>query len=59
VLQPSGAVEGWHDNPVDDQNTVYGLTVAQGNYDDVFVTQRERGMAGQLRISPAASGTLT
>jgi hypothetical protein len=35
------------------------LTVAQGNYDDVFVTQRERGMARQLRISPAASGTLT
>ena len=30
-LQPSGAVEGWRDNPVDDQNTVYGLTVAQGD----------------------------
>jgi hypothetical protein len=30
LLQPSGAVEGWVDNPVDDQNTVYGLTVVQG-----------------------------
>ena len=29
-VQPSGAVEGWPDNPVDDQNTVYGLTVAPG-----------------------------
>ena len=23
-VQPSGDVEGWHDNPLDDQNTVYG-----------------------------------
>jgi 3-phytase len=59
VLQPSGAVEGWRDNPLDDQNTVYGLTVAQRNHDDVFVTQRERGLARQLRISPAPNGTLT
>src|SRR5262245_18023147 len=30
LLQPSGVSEGWVDNPVDDQNTVYGLTVVQG-----------------------------
>ena len=48
-LQPSGAVEGWRDNPVDDQNTVYGLTVAQGDADEVFVSQRERGLVRQLR----------
>ena len=30
LVQPSGAVEGWPANPLDDQNTVYGLTVAQG-----------------------------
>ena len=52
-LQPSGAVEGWRDNPVDDQNTVYGLTVAQGHADEVFVTERERGLVRQLRIVPA------
>lgn len=27
ALQPSGGAEGWTDNPVDDQNTVYGLSV--------------------------------
>ncbi len=57
-LQPSGAVEGWRDNPVDDQNTVYGLTVAQGDPDEIFVSQRERGLARQLQIVPAADGRL-
>ena len=38
TLQPSGAVEGWRDNPVDDQNTVYGLTVSQGDVDVIFVS---------------------
>jgi len=58
-LQPSGAVEGWRSNPIDDQNTVYGLTVAQGDEPEVFVSQRERGLVRQLRIVPAADGTLT
>jgi 3-phytase len=40
ALQPSGAVEGWTDNPVDDQNTVYGLTVVQGHTPIVFVATR-------------------
>jgi 3-phytase len=26
-LQPTGALEGWQENPLDDQNTVYGLTI--------------------------------
>jgi 3-phytase len=58
-LQPSGAVEGWRDSPLDDQNTVYGLTVAQRDQHEVFVTERERGLVRQLRIVPTASGHLT
>jgi 3-phytase len=58
-LQPSGAVEGWRDNPVDDQNTVYGLTVDQGSGEHVFVSQRERGLVSELRIVPTGEGTLT
>jgi 3-phytase len=58
-LQPSGAVEGWRDNPVDDQNTVYGLTVAQGDPDEVFVSQRERGLVRQLQIVAGTGGRLT
>lgn len=57
-LQPSGAVEGWRDNPVDDQNTVYGLTALQGE-NQLFVTQRERGLVRQLQVVPAAGGRLT
>ena len=53
VLQPSGAVEGWIDNPVDDQNTVYGLTVVQGHAPTVFVSQRERGLVRQLIVEPS------
>ena len=59
ALQPSEDPEGWHDNPVDDQNTVYGLTVAQGSEVHVFVTQRERGMVRQLRIESTPDGKLT
>lgn len=58
-VQPSGDSEGWRDNPVDDQNTVYGLTVAQDDSHDVFVSQRERGLVKQLRIVSTASGRLT
>ena len=58
-LQPSGGGEGWRDNPVDDQNTVYGLAVAQRHDDEVFVSQRERGLVRQLRIDPGPNGTLT
>jgi 3-phytase len=59
VLQPSGAVEGWRDNPVDDQNTVYGLTVSQGDADVIFVSERERGLVRQLQIVAAPGGRLT
>jgi 3-phytase len=58
VLQPSGAVAGWRSNPVDDQNTVYGLTVAPGE-NQLFVSQRERGLVRQLEIVPASGGKLT
>ena len=58
-LQPSGAAEGWIDNPVDDQNTVYGLTVVQGHPTEMFVTERERGLVRQLAVEPAANGTLS
>jgi 3-phytase len=59
AVQPSGDGEGWADNPLDDQNTVYGLTVAQGHTNDVFVTERERGLVRQLTIEPTSAGTLT
>ena len=60
ALQPSGLVEGWHDNPIDDQNTVYGLTVVQrSGRTEVFVTQRERGLIRQLEVAIAAQGRLT
>jgi 3-phytase len=59
ALQPSGVTEGWRDNPVDDQNTVYGLTVAPGRDTELFVTQRERGLVRQLRVEPTANGLLT
>jgi len=58
-VQASGAVEGWMDNPVDDQNTVYGLTVVQDGSNMVFVSQRERGLVRQLHIVPSGGGTLT
>ncbi len=58
-LQPSCAVEGWRDNPVDDQNTVYGLAVAQGTVDQIFVSQRERGLVRQLEIVSASDGKLS
>lgn len=58
-VQPSGGVEGWFDNPVDDQNTVYGLTIAEGLGNAVFVSQRERGLVRQLRLTPRQDGTLT
>ena len=62
--QPSplqgGGVEGWRDNPVDDQNTVYGLTIAQvDRVHDVFVTERERGLVRQLRMFATDDGRLS
>ena len=56
-VQPSGASEGWIDNPLDDQNTVYGLTVAPGA-NSLFVTERERGVIRQLQFYPDTEGTL-
>lgn len=58
-LQPD-AQPGWDENPVDDQNTVYGLTIGQGRAgDQIFVTQRERGTIKQLSIVSRADGTLS
>jgi 3-phytase len=59
AVQPSGATEGWTDNPLDDQNTVYGLTIDQRRPNDLFVTERERGLVRHLRIEPTSAGTLT
>jgi 3-phytase len=58
-LQPSGAAKGWVDNPVDDQNTVYGLTVVQGHPAQVFVTERERGLVRQLSVEATSNGKLS
>lgn len=60
IVQPSGLTEGWKDNPVDDQNTVYGLTVEQNSRaNDIFVTQRERSAIKQLRIEATPDGKLS
>ncbi len=59
AAQPSGDEGGWRDNPVDDQNTVYGLTVTQRDGHSVFVSQRERGLVRQLRIITTPNGKLT
>jgi 3-phytase len=56
--QPSGTGEGWTHNPLDDQNTVYGLTIAQGARHTVFVSERERGLVRQLQVEPEPDGTL-
>jgi 3-phytase len=58
-VQPSGGIEGWRGNPVDDQNTVYGLTVARRGAYEVFVSQRERGLVRQLTMIAGPNGTLT
>jgi 3-phytase len=59
AVQPSGEPEGWRDNPVDDQHTVYGLTVAQRDDTEVFVSSRERGLLRHLKIVSTAQGRLT
>ena len=56
---PDTDQEGFTDNPLDDQNTVYGLTVDQKHSNNVFVTERERGLVRQLEIEPTSAGTLT
>jgi hypothetical protein len=61
--QPSavqgGEPEGWSDNPLDDQNTVCGLTVTQDGGDTIFVTERERRLVRQLSIAVTPDGKLT
>ncbi len=59
LQSPPGDVEGWRDNPVDDQNTVYGLTIGQRAGHEVFVSERERGLVRQLRIIATPRGRLT
>ena len=57
-LQSSGGSEGWVENPLDDQNTVYGLTVVAGS-NTVFVTERERGVVRQLQFAADDDGLVT
>ena len=38
---------------------MYGLTVDQKHSNNVFVTERERGLVRQLEIEPTSAGTLT
>ena len=58
-LQSEGE-EGWRPNPVDDQNTVYGLTIAPGDeHPEIFVSERERGLVRQLRMFATDAGRLS
>jgi 3-phytase len=59
IQSPDTDQEGFTENPLDDQNTVYGLTVDQKHSNNVFVTERERGLVRHLEIEPTSAGTLT
>jgi 3-phytase len=59
-LQPSGMSAGLHDNPLDDQNTAYGLALWRSERRlFAFVSQRSRSALSQLEIVPTGRGTLT
>lgn len=66
IFQPSSYqpasdhVAGEADNPVDAQNTVYGLTVFKdGNKTRVFVSQRSRSRLMELVLKPTKNGTMS
>jgi 3-phytase len=60
LQSPPGEEEGWHPNPLDDQNTVYGLTLAPGHeLPEIFVSERERGLVRQMHIFTTPSGRLS
>jgi len=59
-LQPGSLEAGLQDNPLDDQNTGYGLAVwptVDGL--DLFVSQRSRSNVKQLRVERTSDGLLT
>jgi 3-phytase len=59
-LQPSGLSAGLHDNPVDAQDTAYGLALWQTDGRlFAFVSQRNRSVLSQIEIIPTGRGTLT
>ena len=59
-LQPSGMSAGLHDNPLDEQNTAYGLALWRSERRlFAFVSQRSRSALSQLEIIPTGRGTLT
>lgn len=59
-LQPSEGPPGLQGNPLDDQDTAYGIGLWRHNgtlY--AFVSQRNRSVVSQLRILPAPHGRLS
>ncbi|KJV07336.1 phytase [Methylocucumis oryzae] len=59
--QPASDHEaGESENPVDEQNTAYGLTVFKdGNKTRVFVSQRSRSRLVELVLRPTKNGTVS
>jgi 3-phytase len=59
-LQPTDLPGGLHDNPLDEQNTAYGLALWRTDRRlFAFVSQRSRSALSQLEIIPSGGGTLT
>jgi 3-phytase len=61
-FQSPGARSELVDNPLDDQSTAYGITLARlSHFNGVqaFVTQRSRGTVAQFELRPTADGRVT
>lgn len=56
--QPSGAVSQVEPNPLDDQNTAYGLTLYRTREGELhaFATQRSRSLVAEFELVPTARG---
>ncbi|MDO9107042.1 MAG: phytase [Methylovulum sp.] len=58
--QPGTGQAGYGKNPVDDQNTAYGLsTYKEKNRVRVFVSQRSRSRLKEVLLRPTQQGTVT
>lgn len=58
--QPAEHEAGKTNNPVDEQNTAYGVTLMrEGNLTRAFVSQRSRSRIKELLLRPTETGTVT
>jgi|GEM_PF-879458 len=58
--QPAEHEAGFSDNPIDDQNTAYGLAIYKADTRvRIFVSQRSRSRLKELLLRPTAIGTVS